>query len=254
MSRKIILYDLASNLKQQAWSPNCWKTRYVLNYKKLPYETVYVSYPDIEQTWKTLGLSPLAEQPSTTLPVISVSSVGGGPPSVVADSFKIAIFLDNEFPDTPAVIPPNTGALQASWINTLNMMVLPTFRPLLVANIVGHLDERGAAYFRRTREKAWGMPLEQLAPPGVKRDEAMEKMKHSLNRLAGMLNVNAGEEGAGDWVMGSQGPTLADFALGGTLFWLKLMGEQETWEILAAWNGGRWALHLDKLKAWTQAP
>ena len=271
MSRKIILYDIASNLKPQAWSPNCWKarqviisqlpghtdeytSRYVLNYKNLPYETVYVSYPDIEQLWKTLGLSPLAEQPSTTLPIISVPSTDGGPPSVIADSFNIAIFLDHEFPNTPAVIPENTGALQASWVNTLSMIVAPAFRPLILSNAARQLDERGAAYFRRTREKAFGIPLEQIAPPGEKRDAAIEKMKSSLSRLAGMLDANGGEQGARDWVMGSKGPTLADFALGGTLHWLRLMGDQETWEIVAAWNGARWALHLDKLKAWTQAP
>ena len=66
--------------------------RYVLNYKGLPYETIYVSYPDISKLWKELGLSPLAGPgPSTILPLISVSSTDGGPPSVIADSFNIAL-------------------------------------------------------------------------------------------------------------------------------------------------------------------
>jgi hypothetical protein len=66
--------------------------RYVLNYKRLPYETVYVSYPDISKLWRELGLSPLAGPgPSTILPVISVPSTDGGPPSVIADSFNIAL-------------------------------------------------------------------------------------------------------------------------------------------------------------------
>jgi hypothetical protein len=66
--------------------------RYVLNYKKLPYETVYVSYPDISKLWRELGLSPLAGPgPSTILPVISVPSKDGCPPSVIADSFNIAL-------------------------------------------------------------------------------------------------------------------------------------------------------------------
>jgi hypothetical protein len=66
--------------------------RYVLNYKRLPYETVYVSYPNISRLWRELGLSPLSGPgPSTILPVISVPSKDGGPPSVIADSFNIAL-------------------------------------------------------------------------------------------------------------------------------------------------------------------
>jgi hypothetical protein len=68
--------------------------RFVLNYKSLPYETVYVPYPDISSLWQKFGLSPLNDgpnMPTTTLPVISVASQDNGPPTVIADSFNIAL-------------------------------------------------------------------------------------------------------------------------------------------------------------------
>ncbi|KIM25037.1 hypothetical protein M408DRAFT_331497 [Serendipita vermifera MAFF 305830] len=252
MSRKITFYDIASRLNPQAWSPNTWKTRFVLNYKRIPYETVYVSYPDIAQLWQTLGLSPLAADPKTFLPLISVPSTDGGPPSVIADSFDIALYLDYEFPETPAVIPPNTGALQSSWALTLRTLVVPNLRPLILPQLVHKLDERGATYFRQTREKTFGMKLEELAPPGPKRDEALKKLERSLNDLFDMLKTNRGhDEQHLEWVMGAVGPTFADFALGGILTWCKVGGDQQTWDVVSSWNGGRWARHLDKLQPWS---
>lgn len=159
--------------------------------------------------------------------------------------------MDYEYPDRPRVIPPNAAALQASWVHTLSTLVTPSFRPLIFASEVHQLDDRGAAYLRQTREEIFGVKLEELAPPGEKREAAIEKLKQSLTRLSTMLNANGSqEENARDWVMGSIGPTFADFALGGLLRWFKLMGDPEVWSIIAAWNGGRWSRHLNQLEPW----
>ena len=129
------------------------------------------------------------------------------------------------------------------------------FRLLILSRVVSELDDPGAAYFRQTREKSFGMKLEELAPPGEKQDAAIEKMKQGLSSLNNMLNANGDyEEHSRDWVMGSVGPTFADFALGGMLIWFKLMGDPEAWRIIAAWNGGRWSRHLDQLESWTDTP
>jgi glutathione S-transferase len=153
------------------------------------------------------------------------------------------------------VIPPNTAALQASWVLTLSTLLADSFRPLILPAEVSKLDDPGAAYLRQTREKIFGMKLEELTPPGEKQDAAIEKMKHCLSSLNGMFNANGSyEERSRDWVMGSVGPTFADFALGGILIWFKLMGDPEVWSIISAWNGGRWSRHLDQLEPWTDTP
>jgi glutathione S-transferase len=153
------------------------------------------------------------------------------------------------------VIPPNTAALQASWVHTLHTLVVGPFRLLILPGEVSKLDDPGAVYLRQTREKTFGVKLEELAPPGEKRDAAIEQLKHGLSSLNGMLNANGDyEERSRDWVMGSVGPTFADFALAGFLMWFKLMGDPEAWRIITAWNGGRWSRHLDQLESWTDTP
>src|SRR5689334_9915093 len=46
---EIILYDLGST-KNVCFSPVVWRIRMMLNYKKLPYTTIFLEFPDIEPT------------------------------------------------------------------------------------------------------------------------------------------------------------------------------------------------------------
>lgn len=48
---EIILYDLAST-KGLCFSPVVWRIRLMLNYKRIPYRTVFLEFPDIEPTLK----------------------------------------------------------------------------------------------------------------------------------------------------------------------------------------------------------
>jgi hypothetical protein len=48
---KVTFYDLSG---PHPWSPYCWRTRFVLNFKALPYQTVKLSYPAIRGTCERL--------------------------------------------------------------------------------------------------------------------------------------------------------------------------------------------------------
>jgi hypothetical protein len=50
---EIILYDLACT-KNVCFSPTVWRVRLLLNYKRIPYKTVFLEFPDIEPTLKDL--------------------------------------------------------------------------------------------------------------------------------------------------------------------------------------------------------
>ena len=50
---EVILYDLACT-KNECFSPAVWKIRMLLNYKKIPYETVFLEFPDITPTLEGL--------------------------------------------------------------------------------------------------------------------------------------------------------------------------------------------------------
>ena|SRR6478735_4307785 len=53
MQPEIILYDLAC-IKNICFSPVVWKIRLMLNYKGIPYKTIFLEFPDIEPTLKEL--------------------------------------------------------------------------------------------------------------------------------------------------------------------------------------------------------
>lgn len=50
---EIILYDLACT-KGVCFSPVVWRIRLMLNYKNIPYQTVFLEFQDIESTMKSL--------------------------------------------------------------------------------------------------------------------------------------------------------------------------------------------------------
>jgi hypothetical protein len=50
---EIVLYDLACT-KNVCFSPVVWRIRLMLNYKRIPYHTIFLEFPDIEPTLKEL--------------------------------------------------------------------------------------------------------------------------------------------------------------------------------------------------------
>jgi hypothetical protein len=50
---EIVLYDLACT-KNECFSPVVWKIRLMLNYKHIPYKTIFLEFPDIEPTFEGL--------------------------------------------------------------------------------------------------------------------------------------------------------------------------------------------------------
>ncbi len=46
----IVLYDISGKDHRACWSPNVWKTRYVLAFKNLDYTTEWIEFPDIAPT------------------------------------------------------------------------------------------------------------------------------------------------------------------------------------------------------------
>lgn len=50
---EIVVYDLACT-KNVCFSPVVWRIRLMLNYKQVPYKTVFLEFPDIEPTLKEL--------------------------------------------------------------------------------------------------------------------------------------------------------------------------------------------------------
>ena len=98
------------------YSLTLW-SRYLLNIKGLPYCTQWIEYPDIADHLKSFGVPPT--EPGTLTPYTLPAIYDPKTKRVVAESSKIAAYLDDEYLDTSAIMPKETRAFH----------VRPTNRP-----------------------------------------------------------------------------------------------------------------------------
>ncbi|KAJ6608977.1 hypothetical protein B0H10DRAFT_2065911 [Mycena sp. CBHHK59/15] len=224
MKTLIVFYDIPSKLPDKAWSPNTWKTRYALNYKGIPYKTVWLEYPQIEPVSRELGAAPTSNKPDGrphyTLPMIHDPRTG----AVVSDSAKIAAYLDKTYPDTPPVLPAST----AGFYRVFEDAALPLLAPLI-------LNPVSEEYFRRTREETFGKKLEELVPKGDAHTEAWQKVKDTFAKLDGWIRAN-GEDSK--YIMGDT-LCFADIWMASYVLWISMV-RPDLWKEVKLWNGGRW--------------
>jgi len=223
--------------------------RYALNYKGLDYKTQWVDFPDIESECKKLGIEASGTRadgsPYYSLPAIYDSSTG----TYVSESFKIALYLEKAYPNTPALFPHNTAALQAGFVSAFEDSLNPLWDFILPA-LVPVLTTRGEEYFRRTREKSYGKKLEDVVPQGAEGVAQWKQFEQNLNKANGWYE-KAGKSGGlvlGDTV------SLVDTIVAGYLIFLKLVwgeGSRE-WKDISSWNGGRWARVVSALGEYEQ--
>jgi hypothetical protein len=97
------------------------RRRYTLNYKRIPYKTVWVEYPDIKALSLEIGAQPTSFDDAGvgeyTLPTIRDPELG-----TVTNSYDIALALDKRYPERP-VVPAGTAALQVAWHGAIGQFI-----------------------------------------------------------------------------------------------------------------------------------
>jgi len=234
-STEIILYDIPSPLPGKAWSPNAWKARYVLNYKGLAYRTEWIEYPEIEPLSKSLGVQPTMTRPNGdplyTIPMIHDLATG----KAVSDSFEIAKYLDDTYPEAPAVLPKAVRGLQAQFHHSIaRMYLVDGFKLVIPAQ---KLNPPSMEYYIRTKQEVFGKPWEEIAPQGEDRLVAWKRIEGQVSVLDKCYAENISNTG---WIMGDT-PSFVDFVVAGYLTWIK-QNLPDEWEThVKNWNEGRWA-------------
>ncbi|KLO12305.1 hypothetical protein SCHPADRAFT_921424 [Schizopora paradoxa] len=243
----ITLYDIPSLSPTKAWSPNTFKTRAALLFKGLQFKTEWIEYPDIAPRLQEMGVEATEKQedgtPLYTLPVIKDDSTG----QIVADSWKIAIYLDETYPDKPTLFPFGVRApihfFQAYFFNTA---ILPG-RRIFVSSSFFKLNPASEGFFRRTREAEFGVKMEELAPPGPKRDEEWNAVKEGFSRVAAKYESN--EKGSLPYFYGDK-ISYADLIVVAYLLYVRtvLGPESPEWKEVGTWDDGRWMELLELTK------
>ncbi|KAJ6186291.1 hypothetical protein N7519_007592 [Penicillium mononematosum] len=179
----IILYDLACT-KSVSFSPVVWRIRLMLNYKNIPYKTIFLEFPDIEPTLKELGLVP---GESTSGPKYTVPAIQHVPTSTyIMDSLPIAQFLESTYPVPPVPLTSELGReIETKARSVLGKAIYSSVMP----REIRILSPRSQEYFRRTREASLGHRLEDLLD-GDKEDRVWDGVSEVLGAVGDLIRTH----------------------------------------------------------------
>lgn len=193
----ITLYDLIGGDESRPFSPHCWKAKMALAHKGLAYASVptpFTHVPAVEG-----GVS-------KTVPVIRDGD------RVVADSFAIALYLDEAYPDRPTLFAGEGGKAMARFVEAWTQtQVHPFITSCAVLDIHDMLAPEDQAYFRRTREAFLGRPLEDVP---VGREERCAVFAGTLAPMRSMLKRQP--------FIGGEAPLFPDYIVFGAFQWMRI--------------------------------
>jgi glutathione S-transferase len=129
----------------------------------------------------------------------------------VADSWAIAEYLDETYPQAPTLFGGPAGkaltGFHARFADTVLVMGLLRF---ILVDIYEHLHEKDRDYFRKTREERLGTSFESFI---ADRDARLPGFRDSLNPLRLVLKAQP--------FFGGEAPLYADYAVFGCFMWAR---------------------------------
>lgn len=198
----ILLYDLVGADAARPFSPHCWKTKMSLEHKGLPYRTIPTRFLEVQGVESGI---------SKTVPVIRDGD------TVVADSFGIALYLEEAYPERPSLFRGKGGEAMARFVERWSQMQLhPFLGSAALLEIFELQDEPNQRYFRESREKRYGKTIEAVS---ADRDDQLEAFRKKLEPLRSMLEYQP--------FLGGQTPLFADYIIFGALQWVRVMSTYE---------------------------
>lgn len=142
------LYDLCGADPARRFSPYCWRTRLAIAHKGLEVETI---------AWRFTDTAALAAHGAQKVPLLLDGD------RAIADSWTIAEHLEDSYPDRPSLFGGAGGRALAKFVNGwADATMMPAIARLIVSDIPPLLDPRDRDYFATSREKRFGMALDQV--------------------------------------------------------------------------------------------
>jgi glutathione S-transferase len=192
-----LLYSLCGADADCRFSPHVWKVIMALSHKGLDFQEVPTPFTAI----KTVegGFSP-------TIPVINDNG------HLVRDSFDIALYLEEKYPDATSLFKGEGGKAISRGIEGYSQFIIqPALIKIVVKDIHDRLAPADQAYFRSSREARLGKTLEAVDAAAGEELAAfpakLEPMRHVL-RFQPFL--------------GGESPLFADYILFGALQWVRV--------------------------------
>jgi glutathione S-transferase len=198
------LYDLAGAELDRRFSPYCWRTRMALAHKGLAVDTI---------PWRFTEKAEIAPSGQKLVPVL----VDGD--RWVADSWTIANYLEDTYEDSPSLFGGASARRLSRHYSSLADSLVAAIFPFVALDILPHLAEQDRAYFRESREKRVGKPLEAFV---ADRDAKLPAFHASLMPLRQTLKAQP--------FFGGDEPLYADYAVFGPFQWARCISPFELLE------------------------
>jgi len=190
------LFELCGTETERVFSPFCWRTRMALAHKNLQAETI---------PWRFTEKDAIAPHQSDKVPVFLDGDTS------VADSWVIANYLEDTYPDRPSLFDGEGGRAMGRMLNWWgDTVVVGGIFPMIVKDIYDHLRPADQPYFRTTREARLGKTLEEA---GTNRDQGVEAFRQSLNPMRLTLKTQP--------YIGGASPNYADYIVFGPFQWAR---------------------------------
>lgn len=192
-----LLYSLCGRDESRPFSPHCWKASMALAHKGLDF---------IEKPVPFTVVPTLENGFSKTVPILKDGQI------LIRDSFDIALYLEDTYPDRPTLFGGEGGKALARFVEGFSqMLVHPLLAKIAIKKIHDMLDEPDQIYFRESREARLGKTLEELE---AGRDEAMATLVAQLEPLRHTLKFQP--------YLGGETPLFADYILFGAFQWARI--------------------------------
>ena len=192
------LFELVGADEARPFSPYCWRTRMALAHKGLSADLI---------PWCFTEKATIAPHQSEKVPVLLDGETS------VANSWAIANYLEDRYPDRPSLFGGEGGRAVGRMINWWgDVAVIGGMFPLIVADIPGHLKPVDAAYFRKSREARFGKSLEEVV---AGRDQAVAGFRKALDPMRLTLRTQP--------FLGGDAPNYADYIVFGPFQWARVV-------------------------------
>lgn len=190
-----------------------WRTRLALHHKGLTFATRPVAVSDKA----AIGFSGQSK-----VPILKHDG------RVVTDSWAIALYLEQEFPERPTLFGGEVGQTLTHVFNVwADRELVPALIPFLMRDVLDCVTEADGAHLRRQIESAMKKSLEELS---AGRDQAVQAFRRKLQPVRKALETKD--------FLGGAAPTYADYIVFGLLQWARVISSTKVLEdgdVVAAW-------------------
>ncbi len=192
------LFELVGTDETRPFSPYCWRIRMALAHKGLTAESI---------PWRFTEKAAIAPHGADKVPVMLDRD------QAVVDSWVIANYLEDTYPERPSLFGGDGGRAMARFMNWWgDIAIVGGIFPFIIADIPKNLAAVDADYFRASREARFGKSLEEVM---ANRDQAVPNFRKSLDPLRLTMKSQP--------FIGGQQPNYADYIVFGGFQWARVV-------------------------------